>query len=110
MQSLNTLGPAELGVLAENSDPKALIVRIHAVVDAKVRADLEQKLVELCNGCLAKGADGAARVTAVGNCLAVQSVSPEFHSFAGQLIRGVAGVSARVPDDAAPGDSLGGAF
>ena len=67
----------------------------------------------LCNESLPQGTDPQAKVTAVGECLAVQSVSPEFHIFAGQMIRGVAGVE--VPDHRGqvPGVSgmgIGGGF
>jgi hypothetical protein len=67
-------------------------IRIHYVADADVREDLEVNLVQLCNESLPDGADPQARVTVVGDCLAVQSVSPEFHALAGRLIRSVAGV------------------
>jgi hypothetical protein len=66
-------------------------VRVHHVADEKVREDLARKLVELCNTSLPQGADPDARVTPVGECLAVQSRSPEFHALAGQLIQAVAG-------------------
>ncbi len=96
MRSLHDRGLAELGVAADGSPPRSPIVRVHPVADAKVRADLAAKLVGLCNESLAKAGDPQAKVTAVGECLAVQSVSPEFHILAGHLIRGVAGVE--VPD------------
>lgn len=92
MRSLHERGRAELGVAADGSAARSPTVRVHPVADAKVRADLAAKLVALCNESLAKAGDPQAKVTAVGECLAVQSVSPEFHILAGQLIRGVAGV------------------
>lgn len=96
LRSLHDRGLAELGVADDGSAPTAPIVRVHPVADAKARADLAAKLVGLCNESLAKAGDPQAKVTAVGECLAVQSVSPEFHILAGQLIRSVAGVE--VPD------------
>lgn len=96
MRSLHERGRAELGLSADDPAARSPIVRVHPVADAKVRADLAAKLVGLCNESLAKAGDPQAKVTAVGECLAVQSVSPEFHILAGQLIRGVAGVE--VPD------------
>jgi hypothetical protein len=70
---------------------KVPTVRVHHVADEQVREDLAGKLVELCNTSLPQGADSDARVTPVGDCLVVQSRSPEFHGLAGQLIRAVAG-------------------
>jgi hypothetical protein len=96
MRSLHERGRAELGAADDDPAARVPIVRVHPVADAKVRTDLAAKLVGLCNESLAKAGDPQAKVTAVGGCLAVQSVSPEFHILAGQLIRGVAGVE--VPD------------
>lgn len=97
LQSLHALGLAEVGIAADGSDRRSPIVRIHEVADARVRADLAAKLVELCNGSLAKGGDAEARVTTVGDCIAVQSVSPEFHILAGELIHAVVGLSTDSP-------------
>ncbi|MFM8290127.1 MAG: hypothetical protein ACKOC4_00320, partial [Planctomycetia bacterium] len=96
MRSLHDRGLAELGLAADGAAARSPIVRVHPVADAKVRSDLAAKLVGLCNESLAKAGDPQAKVTAVGECLTVQSASPEFHILAGQLIRGVAGVE--VPD------------
>lgn len=94
MQALHAQGCRGYGLAEDGAAPAAPTVRIHEVADARIRADLAATLVALCNDSLAKGADAQARVTAVGDCLAVQSVSPEFHVLAGQLIRGVAGIEA----------------
>jgi hypothetical protein len=83
-------------------------VRVHHVADESGRRDLAAKGVELCNTSLPHGADPQAKVPTVGECLAVQSVSPEFHALAGQLIRAVAGE--QVPDtdsNSPPGGEVG---
>jgi hypothetical protein len=90
------LGRLQEQALAEFGGPddpagKAPAVRVHHVADAQVREDLARKLVELCNTSLPAGVDPDARVTPVGECLAVQSRSPQFLALAGQLIRAVAG-------------------
>jgi len=108
LRSLHAKGLEEFGVTTDGSAPRAPILRVHPVATAGVRADLAEKLAGLCNESLAEGADSKASVTAVGECLAVQSVSPEFHILAGQLIRGVAGVA--VPDHRGQGGKGGAAF
>lgn len=105
MQALHAQGCRGYGLAEDGSAPAAPIVRIHEVADARIRADLAATLVALCNDSLAKGADAQARVTALGECLAVQSVSPEFHVLAAQLIRGVAGIE--VSEQAVPGNPGG---
>lgn len=95
LRSLHAKGLEAFGV-SDGKNAGAPVVRVHPVADTKVRVDLANKLVGLCNASLPQGSDPAAQVTIVGECLAVQSVSPEFHVLAGQLIRGVAGVE--VPD------------
>lgn len=112
LRSLHAKGLADLGVVVGNSRPGSPIVRIHAVADPRVRADLAAKLVPLCNESLEHGTDTDAKVTAVGDCLAVQSDSPEFHILAGEVIRGVAGVTRRVEEPAVLGlgGAVGGSF
>jgi hypothetical protein len=95
LRSLHARGLEAFGV-RDGKNATAPVVRVHPVADSKVRVDLANKIVGLCNASLPQGADPAAQVTIVGECLAVQSVSPEFHVLAGQLIRGVNGVE--VPD------------
>ena len=91
LRGLHEQGLAEFGGREDASAGKTPTVRVHHVADEAVRRDLAQKLVELCNTSLPHGADPQAKVTMVGECLAVQSVTPEFHALAGQLIRSVAG-------------------
>lgn len=97
LRALHARKLAEFGVGGDGSNARTPVVRLHPVADGKVRADLAATLVGLCNESLPQGADPQAKATAVGDCLAVQSVSPEFHILAGQVIRGVAGVE--VPDN-----------
>lgn len=99
LRSLHARGLAELGVVEGNAAPVSPVTRVHPVADGRAREDLAQKLAALCNASLAEG-DPQAKVTPVGGCLVVQSVSPEFHILAEQLIRGVAGVEA--PDSPPP--------
>ena len=91
LRSLHEQALAEFGGPHDLPAAKTPTVRVHHVADAAVRRDLTAKLEELCNTSLPHGADPQAKVTTVGECLAVQSVSPEFHALAGQLIRAVAG-------------------
>lgn len=92
MRELHARGLADFGVAEGDPEVRAPVVRIHPVADSQVRGDLTAKLVNLCNESLVTGADPDAKVTAVGECLAVQSVSPEFHVLAGRVIQSVAGV------------------
>jgi len=86
---------------------KTPTVRVHHVADEAVREDLAAKLVELCNAALPHGTDAQAKVMVVGECLAVQSLTPEFHALAGQLIRSVAGEQVKDVDwSADPGDGV----
>jgi hypothetical protein len=86
---------------------KTPTVRVHHVADEAVREDLAAKLAELCNAALPHGTDAQAKVTVVGECLAVQSLTPEFHALAGQLIRSVAGEQVKDVDwSADPGDKV----
>ena len=91
LRGLHERGLAEFSGPHDPPAAKAPTVRVHHVADEAVRRDLAAKLVELCNTSLPHGADAAAKVTMVGECLAVQSLTPEFHAMAGQLIRSVAG-------------------
>jgi hypothetical protein len=91
LRGLHELGLAEFGGSHDTPAAKAPTVRVYHVTEEAVRRDLAAKLVELCNTSLPHGADAAAKVTVVGECLAVQSLTPEFHAMAGQLIRSVAG-------------------
>jgi hypothetical protein len=77
LRGLHELGLAEFGGSHDTPAAKAPTVRVYHV--------------ELCNTSLPHNADAAAKVTMVGECLAVQSLTPEFHAMAGQLIRSVAG-------------------
>ena len=106
LRALHARKLTEFGVGGDGSNARTPVVRLHPVADGKVRADLAAKLVGLCNESLSQGADPQAKVTAVGDCLAVQSVSPEFHILAGQVIRGVAGVE--VPDTRGQMPGVGG--
>lgn len=91
LRSLHEQALAEFGGPHDLPAAKTPTVRVHHVADESGRRDLAAKVVELCNTSLPHGADPQAKVTTVGECLAVQSVSPEFHALAGQLIRAVAG-------------------
>jgi len=91
LQSLHERDLAEFGGPHNLPAAKTPVVRVHHVADEAVRRDLATKLVDLCNSSLPYGADFQAKVTVVGECLAVQSLTPEFHALAGQLIRAVAG-------------------
>lgn len=91
LQSLHERDLAEFGGPHNLPAAKTPVVRVHHVADEAVRRDLATKLVDLCNSSLPYGADLQAKVTVVGECLAVQSLTPEFHTLAGQLIRAVAG-------------------
>lgn len=91
LRGLHERALAEFGGPHDLPAAKTPTVRIHHVADEAVRRELALKLVELCNASLPYGADAQAKVTVVGECLAVQSLTPEFHALAGQLIRSVAG-------------------
>ena len=91
LRAMHERAVAEFGG-TEDAPAKSPVVRVHHVADAGVRDDLAAKLVGLCNESLAAGADPKAKVTVVGECLAVQSVSPQFQVLAGRMIRAVAGV------------------
>lgn len=91
LRGLHERALAEFGGPHDLPAAKTPTVGVHHVADEAVRGDLARKLVELCNASLPHGADAQAKVTVVGECLAVQSLTPEFHALAGQLIRSVAG-------------------
>lgn len=91
LRSVHERDLAEFGGPHDMPAAKTPVVRVHHVADDAVRRDLATKLVELCNSSLPHGADPQAKVTVVGECLSVQSLTPEFHALAGQLIRAVAG-------------------
>lgn len=99
LRGLHEQAMAEFGG-PEDPGGKAPAVRVHHVADARAREDLATKLAELCNASLPANADPEARVTVLGESLAVQSGSPEFHALAGQIIRAVNGE--QVPDFVAP--------
>jgi hypothetical protein len=109
LRGLHERALAEFGGPHDLPAAKTPTVRIHHVADEAVRRDLALKLVELCNASLPHGADAQAKVTVVGECLAVQSLTPEFHALAGQLIRSVAGEQVKDVDrTASPGGGMGG--
>jgi PIN domain nuclease of toxin-antitoxin system len=91
LRSLHERDLAEFGGLHDIPAAKTPVLRLHHVADEAVRRDLATKLVDLCNSSLPHGTDPQAKVTVVGECLAVQALTPEFHALAGQLIRAVAG-------------------
>lgn len=90
LRSLHEQALAEFGG-PEDAGGKAPVLRLHHVADPRAREDLAAKLPEVCNASLAQGVDPEARVTVVGESLAVQSRSPEFHALAGQIVRAVRG-------------------
>jgi len=109
LRSVHQRDLAEFGGPHDIPAAKTPVVRVHHVADDAVRRDLATKLVELCNSSLPHGADPQAKVTVVGACLAVQSLAPEFHALAGQLIRAVAGEQVEDIDwNASPADTGGG--
>ena len=109
LRGLHERALAEFGGPHDLPAAKTPTVRIHHVADEAVRRDLAMKLVDLCNASLPHGADAQAKVTVVGECLAVQSLTPEFHALAGQLIRSVAGEKVKDVDwTASPGGGIGG--
>lgn len=109
LRSVHERDLAEFGGPHDMPAAKTPVVRVHHVADDAVRRDLATKLVELCNSSLPHGADPQAKVTVVGECLSVQSLTPEFHALAGQLIRAVAGEQVEAADwNAYPADGGGG--
>jgi hypothetical protein len=114
LRGLHERALAEFGGPDDLPASKTPTVRVHHVADQVVRRDLAQKLVELCNTSLPHGADPQAKVTVVGDCLAVQSLTPEFHALAGHLIQAVAGEQVLDTDGtshpAGGGMPAGGAF
>lgn len=109
LRSVHYRDLAEFGGPHDIPAAKTPVVRVHHVADDAVRRDLATKLVELCNSSLPHGADPQAKVTVVGEGLAVQSLTPEFHALAGQLIRAVAGEQVEDIDwNAYPADGGGG--
>ena len=82
-------------------------VRIYEIDDDGIRADLENSLVELVNGCLPHGVDPDASVTPIGRSLAVRSVSRPFQVMAAQIISAVTGTVQEIEIEAEmPGDAL----
>ena len=90
LRGLHDQALAEFGG-PEDAGGKAPVLRLHHVADPRAREDLAAKLPEVCNASLAQGVDPEARVTVMGESLAVQSRSPEFHALARQVIRAVNG-------------------
>jgi hypothetical protein len=107
LRGLHQRALAEFGGPDDIPASKTPTVRVHYVADAEIRKD-PMKLVLLCNESLPYGADPQAKVTVVGECLAVQSVSPEFHALVGRLIRSVAGVKVGEGSHAMGVDTSGG--
>lgn len=81
---------ADLEPTAGNQAPPAM--RCYSVRDPQAFAELQVKLVATCNAALGDAADLAARVSAVGGKLVVQSASRPFHVYAAELVRSVNGV------------------
>lgn len=106
LRGLHERDLAEFGGPQDAAAAKTPTVRVHHVADAALRRDLAAKLVDLCNASLPQGADAQAKVTIVGDCLAVQALTPEFHALALQVIRAAAGE--QVPERAEM--NLGGGF
>jgi len=106
LRGLHVRDLAEFGGPQDAAAAKTPTVRVHHVADAALRRDLAAKLVELCNASLPQGADAQAKVTIVGDCLAVQALTPEFHALALQVIRAAAGE--QVPERADM--NMGGGF
>lgn len=81
--------------LATDGDRKAgqIPTRVHRVRDAALAAELEARLVVLCNGALGPAGDPDAQVSRIGgDRLVVQSASRAFQIYAAELVRSLDGV------------------
>jgi len=67
-------------------------VAIYGARNPKVLADLEARLADICNAALGEDADSAAKVTALGSRLVVQSRSRPFHVYANEVIQAINGI------------------
>lgn len=82
-------------------------VRIYEIDDDGIRADLENSLVELVNGCLPHGVDPDASATPIGRSLVVRSVSRPFQVMAAQIIAALTGTVQEIEIEAEiPGDTV----
>ena len=68
------------------------VVRIHRCADKKTRDELVASLAGLCNAALAADGDPAAKVTALGQHIVVQSSKADFQALAGQVVAATVGV------------------
>lgn len=78
------------------------VLKVHPVADAVARADLVERLKDLCNATLGADAEPDAEVTAVAATIVVRSTSPRFHALAAQVIAAVGGHARR---GAPPGEA-----
>ena len=80
--------------LATEGGPAGQIpTRVHRVRDAALAADLETRLVVLCNDALGPAGDPAAKISRIGgDRLVVQSASRPFQVYAAELIRSLEGI------------------
>ena len=81
---------ADLGPGGGNA--AAVVLRFYPVRDPRLFADLQATLVATCNTALGAAADPAARVSALGGKLVVQSASRPFHLYAAEVVRSINGV------------------
>lgn len=72
-------------------EPGATPSRLYAITDPALLADLEKKLVGLCNAALGDAADMNAVVSTLGGHLVVQSKSAVFHAYAADVVRCILG-------------------
>jgi hypothetical protein len=72
-------------------EPGATPSRLYAITDPTLLADLEKKLVGLCNAALGDAADMNAVVSTLGGHLVVQSKSAAFHAYAADVVRCILG-------------------
>lgn len=70
----------------------SVAARVYPIRDPQLFAELQAKLVAVCNAALGEAADPAARVSSLGGKLVVQSASRPFHVYAAELVRSVNGV------------------
>jgi hypothetical protein len=80
-------------LVTEGGPAGQIPTRVHRVRDAAVAADLEARLVVLCNGALGPAGDPAAKISRIGgDRLVVQSAGRPFQVYAAELIRSLEGL------------------
>lgn len=78
---------------AANDDDPVRFVRVYRIEDKTLRDELRTSLLGMCAESLGEECDTTASITAIGDCLVIQSRSRKLHTAAGELLGAITGTS-----------------